>query len=276
MRFFFGLHHPSDAKKFGAAFVSVNALAGKKSMRVTDWIMDSGAFTEISRHGHYRASVAEYAAKIAYWSTHTTGKLHAAVSQDYMCEPAILEKTGMTIEQHQALTIERYDALVRELRALGCDTYVMPVLQGYAPADYVRHLAMYGDRIEAGAWVGVGSVCKRNDDISAIVDVLGAISDAAPALRLHGFGLKTNALRSPVVRALLYTADSMAWSFQARVQGRDGNDPNEAAHWGRGFGVNRDGYTKETWRTIGVNEADTWQTPPPADWKPAQRRSRAA
>ncbi|MGX7709153.1 hypothetical protein [Methylobacterium sp. Gmos1] len=30
------------------------------------------------------------------------------------------------------------------------------------------------------------------------------------------------------VRELLYSADSMAWSFAARRQGRNGNDPAEA------------------------------------------------
>jgi hypothetical protein len=47
-------------------------------------------------------------------------------------------------------------------------------------------------------------------------------------LRLHGFGLKLTALSSSVVRGCLYSADSMAWSYAARRQGRDVNDWNEA------------------------------------------------
>lgn len=76
----------------------------------------------------------------------------------------MLEKTGLTITDHQRLTIERYDELLR------CDTgvYIMPVLQGYAPKDYVSHVRQYGYRLAQGAWVGVGSVCKRNGDIRAI------------------------------------------------------------------------------------------------------------
>jgi hypothetical protein len=55
MRFFTGLHQPSDARHFDAAFISVNRLRTRKApMQVRDWIMDSGAFTEISSHGHYR------------------------------------------------------------------------------------------------------------------------------------------------------------------------------------------------------------------------------
>ncbi len=49
MRFFTGLHQPSDAPHFDAAFISVNRLRPRRApLRARDWIMDSGAFTEIS------------------------------------------------------------------------------------------------------------------------------------------------------------------------------------------------------------------------------------
>ncbi len=226
MRFFTGLHQPSDAKHFDAAFVSVNRLRKRKgAFAVGDWIMDSGAFTEISTHGHYRTGVAEYAAEIRRWAGN--GNLLAAVAQDYMCEPFIVERTGLSVHEHQRLTIERYDALLAEKPGV----YIMPVLQGYAPADYVAHLAMYGDRLANGQWVGVGSVCKRNGDPKQVAAVLLAIKGARPDLQLHGFGLKTTALADPLVRSLLATADSMAWSFHARKNGRNGNDWNEAMRW---------------------------------------------
>ncbi len=224
MRFFVGLHQPADAVHVDAAFVSINRLRTRKSnFRVGDWIMDSGAFSTILTHGGYPEPPEVYAAQIKRWST--CGNLLAAVAQDYMCEAHMLAITGMTVADHQRLTIERYDALV------ACDTggvYVMPVLQGYAPADYVEHLRQYGDRLSHGAWVGVGSVCKRNGDPAAIEAVLLAIKRERPDLRLHGFGVKTTALGSRLVRDLLHTADSMAWSFAARRQGRNANDVREA------------------------------------------------
>ncbi len=226
MRFFTGLHQPSDAKHFDSAFVSVNRLINRKSdFAVGDWIMDSGAFSEISQHGEYRSEVSEYAQQIVRWAKN--GNLLAAVTQDYMCEPFILEKTGMTVEEHQQKTVARYDELLR------CETgvYIMPVLQGYEPKDYVRHIAMYGSRLAKGAWVGVGSVCKRNGDPRAIESVLLAIHHARPDLLLHGFGLKSTALKSGIVDQLLFSADSMAWSFQARMRG-NGNDWREAKSWG--------------------------------------------
>lgn len=135
MRFYVGLHQPSDAKNFGAAFISVNRIRNRKSAFVVgDWIMDSGAFTEIATYGHYRHGVEEYAEQIRRWKS--CGNMIAAVAQDYMCEPWMLEKTGLTVADHQRLTIERYDAL------LACDTgaCIMPVMQGYAPADYAAHM----------------------------------------------------------------------------------------------------------------------------------------
>ena len=226
MRFFIGLHHPCDCQHFDAAFVSVNAIRQRKGpFAVQDWILDSGAFTELSTHGGYRHSVDEYATQIRRWKSN--GNLLAAVSQDYMCEPWILEKTGLTVEDHQRLTIERYDALLR------CDTgcYIMPVLQGYAPQDYARHIEMYGDRLAPGMWVGVGSVCKRNGDPRAIEAVLLAIYHRRPDLRLHGFGLKKTALASGVVQELLFSADSMAWSYAARREGRDRHSWHEAERY---------------------------------------------
>jgi hypothetical protein len=235
--FFCGLHQPSDAKHVSPSFVSVNRLRDRISdFAVEQWIMDSGAFSELFRHGKYRHSVEEYAAQIKRWKS--CGNLLAAVSQDYMCEPFILKKTGLktglTLQEHQRLTIERYDALIAE----NTGVYIMPVLQGYTVDDYLQHVAMYGDRLRHGAWVGVGSVCKRNANPCEIFDILYAIKQLRPDLLLHGFGLKLTALSSSAIRYLLHTADSMAWSFAARKNGRNGNDWREALKFLRRIQMN--------------------------------------
>lgn len=224
-----GLHQPSDAAKVNLpAFISVHRLANRKSkFQVGEWIMDSGAFTTIAKNGGYPAPVSEYAAHVRRWVD--CGHLLAAVAQDYMCEPHMLERTGLTIADHQRLTIERYDALISE----NVGVYIMPVLQGYAPADYVSHVRQYGDRLKQGMWVGVGSVCKRNGDPGAIRAVLHSIKAARPDLHLHGFGVKTTSLADGFIRGMLYSADSMAWSFAARKQGRNGNDWREAEQFAK-------------------------------------------
>jgi hypothetical protein len=225
--FYVGLHQPSDAQHFERCMVSVNRLRGRRSdFEVDRWIMDSGAFTEVTQHGGFRTPPEDYAAQVDRWSR--CGKLEAAVTQDWMCEPWVLEITGCTVEEHQARTVDRYD---RIRAAIKSDAYLMPVLQGFQPQEYVQHLAMYGERLGVGAWVGVGSVCKRNSSVAEIEDVFSAIAENRADLQLHGFGIKTTALTSGVVCDLLSTADSMAWSYSARKQGRDGNDWREAARF---------------------------------------------
>lgn len=89
MRFYIGLHKANLASHFGSCFISVNILRGRKSdFAVNDWIMDSGAFTELLRFGRYRYPVEEYAEQVERWKT--CGNLEMAVCQDYMCEPFML------------------------------------------------------------------------------------------------------------------------------------------------------------------------------------------
>ncbi len=227
LKFFIGLHQVADAQHFAACCISVNRLRNRQSsVPAAEWMMDSGAFSTIATHGGYPKPPSDYAAQIRRFAY--DGRLVAAVAQDYMCEPSMLAKTGLSVAEHQHLTIETYDSLLAEDCA---GVYIMPVLQGYEPKDYVQHIVQYGERLKPGAWVGVGSICKRNSNPAAIESVLLAIKQARPDLRLHGFGIKLTALQSGLVRRLLHSADSMAWSFSARMSGRDGNDWREAANF---------------------------------------------
>jgi hypothetical protein len=187
-------------------------------------LLDSGAFSELALHGRYRETSLGYAESVRHACRLAPGII-CAVAQDYMCEPFMLAKTGLTVAEHQRLTIRRYDELIMQPLPVP----VMPVLQGYHPDDYVRHLDAYGGRLRPGMWVGVGSVCKRNRNPLEIVRVLSGIHAARPDLRLHGFGVKLTSLKNADVRRQLYSADSMAWSYNARRNGRDRNAWQEAA-----------------------------------------------
>lgn len=194
--------------------VSVTQLSRRRSdFVVDDWIMDSGAFTEVARHGGYRRPVEWYFQKVLRWAK--CGNLLAAVSQDWMCEGFVLKRTGLSIKEHQRLTIERYDALVH-LAAGSLSPPIMPVLQGYSVSDYLVHVDQYGARLAPGSWVGIGSVCRRNGAPEQVRDILRAVKNKRSDLRLHGFGLKHTSLESPEVRELLYSCDSMAWSYPRR------------------------------------------------------------
>lgn len=217
--FYVGIRKTGQAKHFQRCCISVNSLRRiRRPFGVGDWIMDSGAFVEILRHGGYRHGVHEYAVEIRRWIG--CGNLLIAVAQDWMCEPEIVKITGLSVAEHQRLTVDRYDALKDEDIPLD----IMPVLQGFTPDEYRRCLDLYGDRLKPGMWVGVGSVCKRNSDPAAILQVLDAIARERPDLRLHGFGVKKTALRYSPIRQLLATADSMAWSFAARFEEENPHD----------------------------------------------------
>jgi hypothetical protein len=65
--FFIGLHHPSTAWPFLRSLININAIRGRKSdFRVNEWILDSGAFSEISTHGRWRSEPEPYAEEIRH------------------------------------------------------------------------------------------------------------------------------------------------------------------------------------------------------------------
>jgi hypothetical protein len=238
-RFYVGVHHPRLAwpltlRGFRVC-VSANVLRGRAygvPFLGSDepWLLDSGAFTQVALQGGFSQSPSAYAAMIRQFAG--TG-LIAASTQDYMCERLALKATGLTVARHQVLTIERFDAI----RDAGTDrVHLLPVLQGRSPDDYRRHLEGYGDRIGRGAWVGVGSLCKRQGDPALIAAILDAILLDRPDLRLHGFGCKRTSLLDPQVRRRLASADSMAWSYAARFEGRDQNAWDEAGRFALGVG----------------------------------------
>lgn len=168
-------------------------------------MLDSGTFTELATHGRYREEPEAYTAAVDRWATN--GRLICAVTQDYMCEPFMLAKIGLTIPEHQQFTIERYD---RIRAVVAPHLHVLPVLQGYEPKEYVAHIRQHGGRLAFGMWVGVGSVCKRNGKPESVEAVFRAVKTARPDLRLHGFGLNLATLKSQYVRDALWRADSLA------------------------------------------------------------------
>jgi hypothetical protein len=129
-----------------------------------------------------------------------------------MCEPFMLEKTGKSVVEHQILTTRSF----LELRDLEPSVKWIPILQGWAQEDYLRHADRYdraGVKLTEEAVVGVGSVCRREDtskaeELMLILHRLG--------IRAHGFGFKQGGL----LRAgrFMESADSMAWSYAARFR----------------------------------------------------------
>jgi hypothetical protein len=215
VRFYLGTHQVNWLwdQRFAAVplFVSFRRLRGRPRLRgaVAPWAMDSGGFTEISMHGCWTTSVAQYVDEVRR-IVERVGVPEWIAPQDWMCEPIMLERTGKTIEEHQRLTV----ANLLELRKLAPALPIVPVLQGYSHASYLRCLAMYeaaGLDLRAEPIVGVGTMCRRQgtEEAEAILRDL-----AGRGLRVHAFGAKITGLRR--YASALESSDSLAWSFNAR------------------------------------------------------------
>ena len=160
-------------------------------------------------HGRWTLPARQYAAEVRRWHQEI-GNLQWAAIQDWMCEPFVLQKTGLTIKQHQQRTLKSY----RDLLGLEPTLPWAPVLQGQRQGDYLRHLEMYdkaGFDLRKLPIVGLGSVCRRQGTAEAerIIRTLTRLG-----LKLHGFGVKQQGLRN--TWGVLVSADSMAWSLHAR------------------------------------------------------------
>lgn len=211
MRFYLGTHVTSWLEFIDIPlFISHRRLSKCRRLprALGSWALDSGGFSELSLFGRWKTTAHVYAAEVRRY-TAEVGGLEWAAPQDWMCEPQILAKTGFSIENHQWRTIES----VMHLRSL-LDEHVIPVLQGWKLGDYLQHVEMYersGIDLREEAVVGVGSVCRRQHTEEA-TEIFTKLS--AQGLQLHGFGVKTQGLRQNA--ATLVSADSMAWSFDAR------------------------------------------------------------
>lgn len=210
--FWLGTHKPVWLGRTDVPlFVSRVTLSLYKKMprALGRWALDSGGFSEISKHGRWTVSPEQYVGEVRRYRDEV-GNLEWAAIQDWMCEPFIVEKTGLSVVEHQRLTIQSYDTL----SALAPEIPWTPVVQGFERDEYLRHVEMYSSRgydLSKLPIVGIGSVCRRQGTKGA-EDIVREL--ARGGLKVHGFGFKTLGLRK--VHDALESADSMAWSFNAR------------------------------------------------------------
>lgn len=221
---YIGSHEPSWLGRAGVPlFISHRRLSRLKRTlpkAIAPWALDSGGFSELALFGGWKTTPMEYVAAVARYDREI-GKLDWAAGQDWMTEPDMLARTGKTVQEHQRLTVDNYVELCTLWDAFSdASCPILPTVQGYTTDQYLDCLKMYADAgvdLASVPLVGVGSVCRRQhtDDIRAVFE---AILEAEPGLPLHGYGVKNKGLR--VYGELLCSADSLAWSFNARKNPR--------------------------------------------------------
>jgi hypothetical protein len=211
VRFYLGTHEVGQKwwDEAIALFVSRTRLARRATLPVAraGWALDSGGFTQLDKPPHrYTFTATEYVADVHRFADEV-GQLDWVAPMDWMCEPRVRAKTGLTVAEHQRRTVANFLILREQLGLL-----VVPVLQGWTRDDYMRCWDLYyraGVDLTRASTVGVGSICRRQNTAEAAL----IVRSLAP-LRLHGFGVKLTGLES--FGGALLSADSMAWSYRAR------------------------------------------------------------
>jgi hypothetical protein len=193
-------------------FVSARRLRRYKTVKpaTQDWALDSGGFSELNMFGEWRTTPRAYVEETARWADEV-GRLQWAAQQDWMCEPFVLEQTGLTVAEHQRRTINN----LLDLRSLNPDLPFVPVIQGWTPDDYWRHVDDWtaaGIDLAAEPLVGIGSVCRRAN-LRPMGDLIVRLHEAG--VRLHGFGIKADGVSQ--YGWALASSDSLAWTRSARL-----------------------------------------------------------
>lgn len=212
MKFYLGTHRPNwlEFDIDIPLFISYRTLRDRRKLKEAKmhWALDSGGFSELSLYGEWTIHPKDYARDIRIYEREI-GNLDFCAIQDYMCEPHVLKKTGLSVLQHQYLTCTSY--LV--LKNYNPDTKFLPVLQGWTLDDYLRHIDLYHKfniDLTKEKLVGLGSVCRRQstNEIYNIVKTL-----KGNGIRMHGFGIKVRGLKK--YRKFLKSADSLSWTVNA-------------------------------------------------------------
>jgi hypothetical protein len=216
--FFFGASSGSSRKalrKLDEPNVMLNYAT--KNNRPWDGIdrlfIDSGGYSFMKGKGEYETTNEEY---LQFVCDH---KPEIWALRDYPCEPEVLREYGRTVEDHQQLTTDRH----RELLDLYEDpNYTVPgqpvaVLQGWTVEDYRRHISQMREVGTLTEYVGIGSVCRRNQE-DEIREIVLTVREELPEWveGLHAFGVKGSVLKFPRVREALTSADSQSYEMQAQ------------------------------------------------------------
>lgn len=226
-RFLLGAHQPGWLRVANVPlFVSDPRLRNYRTLprAAAPWALDSGGFTELQQHGRWTVSAVDYAARVRRYRDEI-GRLDWAAPQDWMCEAIVISGgragrmhfvgTKLSVEIHQRRTVDN----AIELSTIAPDLPWRRVLQGDTSDAYMRCADLYeqaGIDLTTEPLVGLGSVCRRQAT-SEIADIVRRLRERG-ITRLHGFGVKTLGLKR--YGHLLNSADSLAWSEDARRIGR--------------------------------------------------------
>lgn len=194
------------------------------------WILDSGGFSFLRLQGKYPMNEKQYLEHAHLLNPNLT------VSMDWMCEPDIIKRTGLSIKEHIEKTVSSYwtilniidthpGNIIESASSFNNIPGVLGVIQGWSIEDYLSCIDLLRDHDLIQPYMGVGTLCRRHSE-KQILHILRAIKRELPNVQLHGFGVKTSILKYPEARELLYSIDSAAWGHYCyHLSGRQAKAP---------------------------------------------------
>lgn len=186
---------------------------------IEELFVDSGGYSFMLGKGEYQTPAADY---LDYVEAHQPSLY---VLRDYPCEQEVLDEHDRSVDDHQRMTVNAHRRCWDEADDRAIKGQRVSVLQGQTVDDYLRHADQLRDHGVLADYVGIGSVCGREDisDIRRIILTIATNVDAD----LHAFGVKRRSLLqfSDVVEALS-SADSLAYDKRGQYAAFEDNRPH--------------------------------------------------
>jgi hypothetical protein len=249
--FYPGHDRPRGASALDRMMIAAhNVTAGLAGYEPGAWMLDSGGFTIVTRHGEYDTDPGGYVRFVSDLAERFDG-LVCAFQQDYPATEAVAEATtgpehyapGHVLEGTLAgcamKTRSRWLHTADASAEQDCPVPIVPVLQGEGIGDYVEHLALIRHTLQSRG--ASGSVAGTPPRIG-----IGALKGRSPAFvrelmlaldqerrrhgrsyRFHALGIGKKYVRhaeaGPAICRLVDSYDSAAWKVRARYAGADQN-----------------------------------------------------
>lgn len=189
------------------------------AMQGLDCALDSAGYARMVQGDGYPWTVEQYVAVVLMWAWAWWSQM------DYPCEADLAPSSADVLRRVEATAELLADCRAEAQRLRGFGKVIadpVPVLQGRAPADYRLSVTLAGE-VLGGDWpafVGVGSMCMRPvNGPEGVLAVVAALDAALPPhVRLHLFGVKTDALVPLRHHPRIESVDSQAWGTRVRKQ----------------------------------------------------------
>lgn len=192
---------------------------------IDNLFIDSGGYSLLQTRGDYQTTNQEYLYHVERYEPELFSL------RDYPCEPGLLHDRKKTVQEHQQLTTEKHRQLLNSIEKRNIDSQPVAVIQGWKPSEYLVHLDQLRENGLLTEYVAIGSICRRyqTQQISKIIQLVRR--ELPSKYRLHGFGIKTQALKSPHVMEALDSADSSAYDYRTRMEEERSTWKNQVYHY---------------------------------------------